>query len=62
MQIEKYKIEDFNQDYLKEHKQKLEFVASSCKNTDKVIVVPDGTNPVTFLGDAGRSVVQVPGR
>jgi L-rhamnose isomerase/sugar isomerase len=37
MQIEKYKIEEFNQDCLKEHKQKFEFVASSVKNVDKIV-------------------------
>lgn len=37
MLIDKYKIEDFNNDGLKEHKRKYEFVASSLKKVDGVI-------------------------
>jgi L-rhamnose isomerase / sugar isomerase len=37
MQVEKYKIQEFNQDHLKEHKRRFEFVASSVKNLDVVL-------------------------
>ena len=37
MLIDKYKIDDFNNDGLKEHKRKYEFVSSSIKNADGVI-------------------------
>jgi L-rhamnose isomerase/sugar isomerase len=37
MLIDKYKIDDFNNDGLKEHKRKYEFVSSSIKNADEVI-------------------------
>jgi L-rhamnose isomerase / sugar isomerase len=37
MLIEKYKIDDFNQDLLKEHKRKFDFVASSVNNVEDVL-------------------------
>ncbi len=37
MLIEKYKIDEFNQDNLSKHKRKFEFVASSLKNVDEVL-------------------------
>ncbi len=37
MLIEKYKIDELNQDNLSEHKRKFEFVASSIKNVDEVL-------------------------
>lgn len=37
MLIEKYKIDEFNQDNLSEHKRKFEFVASSLTNVDEVL-------------------------
>lgn len=37
MQIEKYKIDEFNQNGLEEHRHKFEFVASTVKNIDSVL-------------------------
>jgi L-rhamnose isomerase / sugar isomerase len=37
MLIEKYKIDDFNQDLLKEHKRKFDFVASSVNKVEDVL-------------------------
>src|SRR5437867_11171094 len=37
MQIEKYKIEEFNQQNLQEHKRKFDFVSSSVKNLEEVL-------------------------
>jgi L-rhamnose isomerase/sugar isomerase len=37
MQIEKYKIQEFNEDYLQEHKRKFDFVAQSVKNIKDVL-------------------------
>jgi L-rhamnose isomerase / sugar isomerase len=37
MLIDKYKIDDFNQDLLKEHKRKFEFVSSSINNVEDVL-------------------------
>lgn len=37
MQIEKYKIEEYNQSQLGEHKRKFDFVASDLKNTEDVL-------------------------
>jgi L-rhamnose isomerase/sugar isomerase len=37
MQIEKYKIEDFNNDLLNEHKRKFEFIAASIDNVEDVL-------------------------
>ncbi|MCW3108125.1 MAG: sugar isomerase, partial [Segetibacter sp.] len=37
MQIEKYKIDQFNHDNLKDHRRKFEFVASSVRNIDEVL-------------------------
>ena len=37
MRIEKYKIEDFNQEQLTEHHRQFEFIASSLKNTEPVL-------------------------
>ncbi len=37
MLIEKYNIEQFNQESLNEHKRKFDFVASSVKHIDEVL-------------------------
>src|SRR5687767_694815 len=37
MQIEKFKIQEQNQELLQEHKRKLEFIAREIKNIDEVI-------------------------
>lgn len=37
MQIEKYKVDDFNQQHTQEHKRKFEFVASSLTNVEGVL-------------------------
>lgn len=37
MLIEKYKIQEFNQKHLEEHKHKFEFVSSSVKNPDDIL-------------------------
>jgi L-rhamnose isomerase/sugar isomerase len=37
MLIEKYKVDDFNQDRLNEHKKKFEFLSSSIKNIDDIL-------------------------
>ena len=37
MQIEKYKIQEFNEDHLQEHKRKFDFVARSVKNINDVL-------------------------
>src|ERR671916_794639 len=37
MQIEKYKIDQFNQEQLQEHKRKFEFVAASVNQLDGVL-------------------------
>src|SRR5438105_15072139 len=37
MLVEKNKIQDFNSDHLKAHKQKFDFVASSISNTEDVL-------------------------
>lgn len=39
--------------------QMTQAMAGAYKNTDKVIVVPEGTNPVAFLGDSGRATAVV---
>ncbi len=35
MSLEKYQIDQFNQDALKEHQRKFEFVSSSIDNTEE---------------------------
>src|SRR5215210_6624812 len=37
MQIEKYKIEEFNKELLKKHQHHFEFAASSVKNSDAIL-------------------------
>src|SRR5215217_4556769 len=37
MQIEKYRIQELNQDGLQEHKRRFDYVASSVKNADAVV-------------------------
>jgi len=37
MQIEKYKIDEYNQSLLKEHKRKLDFISSEIKDVESVL-------------------------
>src|SRR3989442_33598 len=37
MQIEKYKIDEYNQAALKEHRRKLDFVAAGLKDPEKIL-------------------------
>ncbi len=40
--------------------QKTRAMAGAYKNTDKVLVLPEGSNPVTVLGDPGRQTIVQP--
>jgi len=37
MQIEKHKIEESNQSFLKEHKKKIDFISSEIKDIDEIL-------------------------
>src|SRR5687768_5251562 len=37
MQVEKYKIEEFNQDHLQQHKRRFEYVAFDVKNVEEIM-------------------------